>query len=395
MRSHPPSRYLVRLLLAGLIVVAVVALLLQTMRMWNEMKFGSPGTDDFIEYWSAGQLLLQGKNPYDFAELHQIEVGLGAPYEFLNIMWNPPWLLVWILPLLLLPFKGAALAWWYLNTALFLSCGIAIWRLLAPGKAWNRVRIEVALIATVAFIPGLLTIRMGQMSTLLLVGVVGFLYCVEKDKPFLAGMFLTLTTIKPLLYLLWIAVAWWVITERQWKVVVGAGATLVVSLSALTAISPAWITGYQRALQSPPLYWASATLAAVLHLSIFKNWPGAYFLPTAVGSVLLVGYLLTKRPRLNWRTALSPLLLASVATAAHAWTFDQTVLLLPFLQIVSGMLSQEPQMRPRRKRWIAGALLAIGAIMLIGNQLKIPNHLFFWTPWAWGIVYAYAQAAQR
>jgi hypothetical protein len=212
----------------------------------------------------------------------------------------------------------------------------------------------------------------------------------------LGGMFLTLTTIKPhVLYLFWIAVAWWVMTERQWKVVVGACVTVIVSVGALTAISPTWITGYQRALQSPPLDWASATMGAVLRLLVFKNWASAQFLPTIVGGVLFVGYLLIRRPRLSWRTAASPLLLASAATAAYGWTFDQTVLLLPYLQIVAGMLGDEPQMRPQQKGRIAGALLCIGASMVIGNRLKVPDLFFFWTPWALAAVYAYAQAAQR
>jgi len=390
MRSHPAYPYLVRMLLASLVVVLVF----QVIGMWRDMEFGSPGTRDFSQYWSAGQLLLQGKNPYDSDELYRIEVSLGLPDEVPIIMWNPPWLLLWILPLLLLPFKVAALAWLFLNLVLILSCGTVIWRLVAPTQA--RRRIEVAWIATLAFLPGLFAIRSGQMPTLVLVGVVGFLYCTARDKPFLGGVFLVLTTIKPhLVYLLWIAVAWWVITERQWKVAVGAGVTMVVSLSALTAISPIWIAGYQHALESPPLYWASATIGTTLRLLIFKDWPSAYYLPSVVGGLLLVGYLLTRRPRLNWRTALSPLLLTSVATAAHGWTYDQTVLLLPYLQIVAGMLGGELQMRVQQKRLVVAALLSIGATMVIGNRLKIPDYFFFWTPWALGAVYVYSQAAHR
>jgi hypothetical protein len=390
MRSHPAYRNVVHLLLAGVAIV----LILEVSTMWRKMEFGYPGTDDFIEYWSAGQLLLQGKNPYDLNELLAIEVSLGAPYKFPNIMWNPPWLLLWILPLLLLPFKAAALVWLSVNLALLLACATVIWRLLAPAQVCRRI--AVAWVATLAFVPGLLAIRMGQMSALLLVGVVGFLYCVAKDKPLLGGMFLTLTTIKPhVVYLFWIAVVWWVITERQWKVVVGAGVTMAVSLGALTAASPTWITGYQRALQSPPLYWASATVGTILRLLIFRNWPSAQFLPTVVGGLLFVGYLLIKRPRLNWRTALSPLLLASVATAAYGWTFDQTVLLVPYLQIIAGVLGDELQMRAQRKGLVFAALLFIGVIMLIANRRQVPDFWNFWTPWALGGVYAYAQAAHR
>jgi hypothetical protein len=306
-------------------------------------------------------------------------------------MWNPPWLLLWILPLLLVPFKVAVFAWLLLNLLLLLVCGSVVWRLLASARIQHRM--PVAWVATMAFVPGLLAIRVGQVSMLLLVGVVGFLSCALENKPFLAGMFLALTTIKPhVLYLLWIAVAWWVITERQWKVALGIGATMAVSLSALTVISPTWLAEYQRALQSPPLHWASATMGTILRLLIFKDWPDAQFLPSVVGGLLFVGYLLIKRPRLNWRTALSPLLLASVATAAYGWTFDQIVLLVPYLQIVTGMLGDELQTRVRWKRPVVASLLAIAAIMVIGNRLSINEFFYFWVPWALAAAYAYAQA---
>jgi hypothetical protein len=177
MRSHQAYRYVICPLLAGVVIVLVF----QLIRMWPTMEFGSPGTDDFIEYWSAGQLLLQGRDPYDLYGLYRIEVSLGAPYKFANIMWNPPWLLLWILPLLLLPFEAAALAWLFLNLALLLACGTVIWQLLAPAQVGRRI--AVAWVATLAFIPGLLAIRMGQMPMLLLAGVVGFLYCAAPRRP--------------------------------------------------------------------------------------------------------------------------------------------------------------------------------------------------------------------
>jgi hypothetical protein len=390
MRSDQAYRNVIRLLLAGV----VIALIFEVSTMWRRMEFGSPGTDDFVEYWSAGQLLLQGRNPYDSSELSEVEASIGVPYELPIIMWNPPWLLLWILPLLLLPFKAAALAWLFLNLALLLACATVVWRLLAPTQVSRRI--AVTWVATLAFIPGLMAIRMGQMSALLLVGVVGFLYYVERGNPLLAGMFLTLTTIKPhVVYLLWLAVAWWVITERRWNVVAGAGVTVVVSLSALTAIWPVSVVGYAVALGAPPLYWASPTLGAVLRLLLFKQWPNAQYLPSIVGGLLFVAYLLIKRPRFNWRTALSPLLLASVATAAYGWTFDQTVLLVPYLQIVAGLVGDGLPAKVQRKRRVIAALLSIGAVMLIGNQLKIADFWYFWTPWALGAVYAYAQAVHR
>lgn len=389
MRTHPAYPYVIRILLAGVVVV----LFFQLRVMWRTMHYGSGGTQDFIEYWSAGQLLLQGRNPYDPVELYRIQVSAGNQDEYPVLMWNPPWLLVWILPLLLIPFEAAALVWLLLNLVLLLLCATVIWRLLAPPAA--RPRIAVAWVAMLAFIPGLSVLLLGQMSTLMLVGVVGFLFCVERRNPLVAGMFLALTTIKPhLVYLLWIAVAWWVVSERQWKVALGAGVTVIISIGALAAISPECLGQYRSALLSPPLYWASPTIGTVLRALIFRNWPSAQYLPSAVGGILFTGYLLIKRPRFNWHTALSPLLLASVATAAYGWPFDHVVLQVPFLHIVGGILGDEPQTRAQ-KRLVVAALASIAAIMVIEIRLSVHYFFFLWVPWAFAAVYAYAKARRH
>jgi len=372
------------------LITAVLVLLFQVVHLWQGYDYGAPGTDDFIEYWSAGQLFLAGENPYNFDALYQLQVALGSTYESPIIMWNPPWLLVWILPLLLLPFRLAALVWLLLNVALVLLCGSVIWRILASTSVSQRL--GIAWIATVAFVPALFTVRMGQMSTLLLVGVVGFLYWMERGNPFLAGISLALTTIKPhVLYLVWIAVVWWIITRRDWRLAAGIGAMMGISLAVLTVFSPAWWTHYRSAIAQPPLYWASPTLGTLLRLLVFRDWPAAQFLPPLVTGLLFAGYLVARKPDLHWRTALPPLLLVSVPTAAYGWTFDQITLLVPYLELVAELLRGEWRARPWHRRSIAAGLLTIGTVMVIENRLGIDEFFFVWVPWALGAVYAYTR----
>src|SRR5262245_2694716 len=100
LRRHPAYWYVV----GALCVTVLVVLAFQLGRLGEGYAYGSPGTDDFIEYWTAGQLLRAGENPYDFKRLHELQLQLGSPHDFPIIMWNPPWLLVWIYPVLLLDF---------------------------------------------------------------------------------------------------------------------------------------------------------------------------------------------------------------------------------------------------------------------------------------------------
>jgi len=51
------------------------------------------GVRDFVEYWSASRLLLNGGNPYAPDELLQLQRSVGWGSGTALIMWNPPWTL--------------------------------------------------------------------------------------------------------------------------------------------------------------------------------------------------------------------------------------------------------------------------------------------------------------
>jgi hypothetical protein len=166
---------------------------------------------------------------------------------------------------------------------------------------------------------------------------------------------------------------------------------MITSLAVLTALSPAWLSQYRHAIAEPPLYWASPTLGTLLRLFVFRDWPAAQFLPPLLVGLLFAGYLVTKRPRFDWPTAMPPLLLVSVPTAAYGWTFDQIVLLVPYLHIVAGLLGDEAWVKRRQKRLVIAALLMMGAVMVIENQLRINEFFFIWVPWGLAVVYVYAR----
>src|SRR5262245_13359497 len=65
----------------------------------KELRAGSPSVKDLLEYWSAGQLLLNGEDANDQERLYQIQLQAGYDEDDPIVMYNPPWLLVWIYPL--------------------------------------------------------------------------------------------------------------------------------------------------------------------------------------------------------------------------------------------------------------------------------------------------------
>jgi hypothetical protein len=244
----------------------------------------------------------------------------------------------------------------------------------------------IAWAASVAFVPALHTLNLGQASGLLLLGVTGFLYGALHRRDFLAGLFLALTTIKPhVVYLLGIAVLWWVIRERRWKVLAGAAAPLLVAIGLLALRWPAALTGYRAALAHPPLNYRTPTLGGVLRLWIAPGDARIQLLVPMAVALAFLAWLVARRPALDWREALAPILLVSVATAAYGYTFDQVVLLVPYLGVVA-RITDETVLRRERGLLLAGLVL-IDGLMAVQGLLRMDYWLSFWAPWALLIVY--------
>ena len=90
----------------------------------SDYQYGHFGSIDFIEYWSAGQLWLEGLNPYDPALLFPIQKELSFDESAPLMMWNPPWIFLLLAPLLSFSFASAAALWFWLNITLVLALSL-------------------------------------------------------------------------------------------------------------------------------------------------------------------------------------------------------------------------------------------------------------------------------
>jgi len=83
--------------------------------------------DDFPEYWSAGRLNLQGKNPYaaDLMEALQRPIGRTPTV----MMWNPPVALALAMPFSVLPYQISRIAWLLAQTAAVMVSATWLWDL--------------------------------------------------------------------------------------------------------------------------------------------------------------------------------------------------------------------------------------------------------------------------
>ncbi len=54
-----------RAVIIDLFVVVLLSLVLSVIFNTVDFTLGEPGTEDFVQYWAAWQLLQEGLNPYD------------------------------------------------------------------------------------------------------------------------------------------------------------------------------------------------------------------------------------------------------------------------------------------------------------------------------------------
>jgi hypothetical protein len=205
-----------QVLTAAALVVVGVVLVGQVRKLLADPTIWPP--DDFIEYWAAAKLTLEGGNPYDGEQLLPLQRAGGRDTDKAVMMWNPPWTLAAVLPLGLLPAREAQLLWLLVNFAAVLFCGDRLWLL----RGGSRDRRWVGWAVALAALPTAFALQSGQIGPLLLLGAVLFLECERRGWHYAAGAATVLLAVKPhLAYLVWVAILCDALTRGRWRILIG------------------------------------------------------------------------------------------------------------------------------------------------------------------------------
>ncbi len=275
---------------------------------------------DLAQYWAAAHLV--GKNPYSSALVSQFEksagiITSGAPI----VMRNPPWAMVFVLPLRLLNYQGAFALWTVFSVTVLAGCARASWRLNSTEES------TVPALLSLLFGPTLCLLMLGQIAILVLLGVTFFLCLTEHKRDWLAGASLSLVSVKPHVALIFlIAITLWTIHSKRWAVLAAAGLTTVVSSVVALVINPHIFTQY--------LTFASQFIGETTPYpnvgGILFRLSGQHrlaFLPQAIGLIWLIFYWRKNRLAWDWKTNGMVVLLVSVACSYYSFPFDEVVLL--------------------------------------------------------------------
>jgi hypothetical protein len=282
----------------------------------------APGTRDSIEYWAAGQQLVHHADPYDSDAILALERSAGFTSNSPPlVMPNPPIALPLVFPLGFLSPRSSELLWSLILFLSFIASVRMVWVL--HGAPANHLYL-----LGYAFGPALVCLAIGQVSILVLLGLVLFLR-LHRSSPFLAGASLWLCLLKPHLFLPFgVALLVWIVASGAYRLVLGTASALAVSAVAGSILDPSAWTQYGRMMHSTRLDTLPVPCVPVaLSRAINPDTAWLQYLPAALGCIWALDYFRRHRNHWDWLEHGSPLVLVSVLVAPYSWLTDQAILL--------------------------------------------------------------------
>ncbi len=327
--------FVTRFVFVGLLVGLMAVIL------GNLLASRAPYTkSDLIAYKIATNVVVQGGNPYDPATIRADWIARTGDMQQSPLMvWNPPVFFVFPGAILRLP-ESILYTFWpfvpYFSGALLALIG---WRLAKAAPC----RIVPLLLATYCSIPLLIEFQISQMSSFLalppLMGILLFL----NRRDLSAGCLFSLAILKPhVVFFPLAAVAFWVVWEGRWKVVVGGilGGLLGTIAAELVfpGISLQWF--YRT---SWPVSYAGSSLTLMLRATAHDlGYSDPFFLTILIPALGVLGlwlYLARKAPQpaaepLIWALALNQIF------TPYGFLMDQTILIVVQAFMISKVSSR-------------------------------------------------------
>ena len=323
--------------------------------------------DDYVEYWSAGQLNLYGGNPYSPEQLLPLQLDTGRTFGVPVMMWNPPWMMLISMPFSVISYPISRVMWIIFFVILIIFSVNMTWQTFGGDRKFRWIAWLVGL----SFLPILEALKTGQTGPLLLLGAAGYLYFVKQNKLWLAGVLLSLLMIKPhILYLVLFSVLLWSIYEKQYRILLGMGFALIFATLIAWIANPNVIQQYFFAIANyPPQDWATPTIGGIVRFLAGPDLFWLQFLPPLLGGIWLFTYWFRNRNNWDWIEQTPLIILVSIFTAAYGWTSDQSASLIPILQIF--ILLIPINFRNKKQMLVLCSYIGIEVLLFIplGNQL--------------------------
>jgi len=338
---------------------------------------------DFISYWSAGQLLHHGQNPYDFEAVHKLELEAGRdPKELLLTMRNPPTAFFLAFPLGFAGPKTCLIAWMGVLLGALSLAILLIWKTnSSPDSRWHLLGYM--------FAPAYACLMAGQFGIVMLLGVALFLY-LHRTRPFQAGMAFALCALKPHYFLPFgLVLVLWSASTKSGRILAGFF-TAVAAMCAFAWVldSHAWAQ-YSHMMQAGgALNEVIPVLSAQLRLLVHPQAAWIQFVPEAGACLWAAWYFWNHRLSWNWNDHGLLVLLVGALSTPFGWFFDESVLLPA---VVAGICRA---IEGRRPVWPVIVICGVALLEIVGG-VEVISRFYLWTTPAWLAWYLYATRGKR
>jgi hypothetical protein len=374
------------------IVLFCILVAFESFALYTVFTSKFPGANDFFVRWLGGrEYLLHATNPFDrsIAETAQRAMfgRLARPGDKDEAYFAYPlYTLYFFWPLSLLPYAWAQAIWMTLLQFMLLAVTILSIRL----AGWRPPTWLFWLIVFwgIFFYNGARAIILGQFSILVGLALLLALGAIAKKRDVWAGIFLSITTIKPqMVFLILVFLMLWSLTQRRWRLIISFGISIVVLVATSMILVPTWPLDFMNNAIAYSDYVAFGTpLENLLH----------YLLPASIAApltvilsalfflALLPGWWLALRGRPGGYTwaIMSTLIVGSLITFRSATT-NQVILYLPLFFFFYRLSNISTAERDTGARPIITAAIALGlaifmwavfAVTLDGNWEHIMMH---------------------
>jgi hypothetical protein len=373
-----------KLIFFGAIIVILLfsflTVLLELTQIPRDQRIAS--NKDFVSYWAAATLLREHKNPYDTQSVQAIEKSFGYRPKRGVTMRNPPLALPLVFPFGFLDLRWAAFLW---SIAIIGIVGLTgQFVRMIHGFPNNHYHL-----LSFVFPAAVSCFEAGQTSAFVLIGIVCFLYF-ERKNPFVAGLSITVCSVKPHLIVPFGAVLiLWATSNKIWSLIAGVASGLGVLCALSLFLGSALWQEYFVLLGADGLDREfHPVIGSVLRVAVDRNADWIQYLPMVVGTAWGLWYFLQSREHWDWRRQGSLLLIISLLGAPYAWFFDEIILLPAMLHAIYTSKNQS-------RAALGFSLLSCAALAEIMLGAPVFSILYMWTTPVWFAWYLIETRGQR
>ena len=296
-----------------------------------------PVNSNFFSFWLSGHMVWTGQSPYDPAQFQAGFDAFNATYRPSKILQYPLPLMYVLAPLGLLPVGAAYFAW---QLAIQVTIAIAVFALLRndPGLRWL---FPVLTLTLLFFGPVYLSLQVGSIGAIALLAVALAIVFLQQKRPFLAGLVLALTFLKPPQALTLMALAGaWFLMRREWKAIGGVLTGGLLLLAVWMLRDPQWLVKFRGSSDNllGHTLGVQSNVFGFAYLACGKA-AGCMWIIGAISAVviMLLATLLLWRHRTLWDDwqAFNLIIPIGFLCAVYLWSYDQLLYVIPIVWITA------------------------------------------------------------